>query len=145
MNTILPVDAYAQVIPPVSHGSPTDVLTDPLLCRDEKRAILASWASDARAVPDAPSLRRLDNGEIVTVDSVLDAIRSLDSDASSAVVSSAIPSSGHPFARRKAARLMTWFNQQRRNESDDDDPPPCPAAAGFPSRGGFAAELAVAA
>src|ERR1700712_4353808 len=36
---------------------PRDVLADPALSRAEKRAILASWASDAAAVASCPSLR----------------------------------------------------------------------------------------
>ena len=38
-------------------GHPSDILDHPELTRDEKRTILAAWASDARAVEDAPSLR----------------------------------------------------------------------------------------
>src|SRR4030088_2898672 len=36
---------------------PRDVLADAALSRAEKRAILASWASDAAAVTSCPSLR----------------------------------------------------------------------------------------
>src|SRR4030081_990812 len=38
---------------------PRDVLADTTLSRAEKRAILASWASDAAAVPSCPSLRAI--------------------------------------------------------------------------------------
>ena len=38
---------------------PRDVLADATLSRAEKRAILASWASDAAAVTSCPSLRAI--------------------------------------------------------------------------------------
>jgi hypothetical protein len=47
---------------------------------DEKRAILASWASDACAVNSAPALRRIPNGNVVSYDDVVDALRSLDAE-----------------------------------------------------------------
>jgi len=48
--------------------SPGDVLKHPRMTLDEKRALLASWASDAHAVENRPTLRKLDNGKIVPVD-----------------------------------------------------------------------------
>jgi hypothetical protein len=45
--------------PAVGFSHPTDVLKDPLLGADEKRAVLSSWASDASAVRDDPTLRWL--------------------------------------------------------------------------------------
>lgn len=45
--------------PAVGFSHPRDVLKDPDLSTDEKRAVLASWASDASAVQDEPSLRWL--------------------------------------------------------------------------------------
>lgn len=41
----------------VGFDHPRDVLKDPLLDDQEKRAILSSWASDASSVRDAPALR----------------------------------------------------------------------------------------
>jgi hypothetical protein len=47
------------------------VLKDPDLTLNEKRAILASWASDACAVEAAPALRRAPDGRhVVTVASM---------------------------------------------------------------------------
>src|ERR1044072_6889404 len=43
--------------PAQAFGHPSDVVSDPDLTLDEKRAILASWASDACAVDTAPALR----------------------------------------------------------------------------------------
>lgn len=47
------------VRPAVGFTLPDDVLKDPHLPPDEKRAVLASWASDASAVQDEPGLRWL--------------------------------------------------------------------------------------
>jgi hypothetical protein len=45
--------------PAVGFTHPSEVLKDPLLDVDEKRAILSSWASDASAVENRPTLRWL--------------------------------------------------------------------------------------
>ncbi len=62
---------------------PHDVVTAPDLSREAKRAILASWASDAWTVDSAPGLRHCPGlaGRAVPVDAVLDALRSLDPEA----------------------------------------------------------------
>jgi len=64
---------------------PFDVARHPTLEPEVKRAILASWASDAAAVPDKPGLRRpAEIEQPVPVDDVLAALRALDGDASPA-------------------------------------------------------------
>jgi hypothetical protein len=45
--------------PAVGFSHPSDVVRDPHLRPDEKRAILSSWASDASAVEDEPTQRWL--------------------------------------------------------------------------------------
>jgi hypothetical protein len=45
--------------PAVGFTHPSDVLKDPGLDLSDKRAVLSSWASDASAVRDEPSLRWL--------------------------------------------------------------------------------------
>jgi hypothetical protein len=61
---------------------PSDVVHDPDLTLNEKRAIRASWASDACAVEAAPSLRRpREAARPVGFDDVMDALRSLDRQA----------------------------------------------------------------
>ncbi len=61
---------------------PREVLADPDLTVNEKRAILASWASDACAVEAAPALRCAPGGrEPVSVDEILEALRDLDRQA----------------------------------------------------------------
>ena len=57
---------------------PSEVVHDPDLTLNEKRAILASWASDACAVEAAPALRQPPGGRAVTVDEVLEALCALD-------------------------------------------------------------------
>jgi len=60
---------------------PRDVLNDPDLSRQEKRAILSSWASDACAVESMPGLRQAPGGKApVTFDDIVDALRRLDDD-----------------------------------------------------------------
>jgi hypothetical protein len=49
---------------------PSDVTSNPKLTTAEKRAILASWISNARAVENAPSLCQLDSGAVVEVDAI---------------------------------------------------------------------------
>ena len=65
--------------PAQAFADPQDVVDDPCLTVDEKRAILASWASDACAVEAAPGLRRAPgSGRAVSVDEILEALRTLD-------------------------------------------------------------------
>jgi hypothetical protein len=59
-------------------GHPRDVLSDPDLSLNEKRAILASWASDACAVEAAPALRKTPSGGVISFDEIMDAMRALD-------------------------------------------------------------------
>jgi hypothetical protein len=66
--------------PAVGFQHPEEVLKDPWLDRDEKRAILSSWASDACAVEDRPSLRWLIGTEApVPISEVMAALTRLDS------------------------------------------------------------------
>jgi hypothetical protein len=68
---------------PVSRFThPFDVARHPTLEPEVKRAILASWASDASAVPDKPALRRpAEIEQPVAIDDVLAALRALDDEA----------------------------------------------------------------
>jgi hypothetical protein len=61
---------------------PRNVVNDPDLTLNEKRAILASWASDACAIEAAPELRRAPRTkQPVRFDDVMDALRALDQQA----------------------------------------------------------------
>jgi len=64
--------------PAQAFGHPSEVVDDPDLTLNEKRAILASWASDACAVEAAPELRSAPHGSTVRFDDIMDALRILD-------------------------------------------------------------------
>ena len=109
---------------------PADVLGDPHMSKAEKRALLASWASDFRAVKDAPTCRQLDSGAVVDVSEIMHALRSLDAGASASPAP--YMAKGQPYYARRPHGLISRYRQKmgRRDGSDDDnDPPPCPAAA----------------
>jgi hypothetical protein len=55
---------------------PMDVVADPRLTISEKRAILASWASDASAIASCPAPDGLEAP--VIIDEILDALCTLD-------------------------------------------------------------------
>ena len=58
---------------------PRDVVAHPTLALSEKRAILASWASDASAIASCPALRAPDGlKHPVSIDEILDALVELD-------------------------------------------------------------------
>ena len=104
---------------------PAEVMDDPRLTKTEKRAVLASWASDVQAVTGAPALRQLDNGAIVRVDDVLQALRALDGGRKFGQATSKASRSSAGLRIRFPTRLRpaSW----RKWPGDDDDPPPCPA------------------
>jgi hypothetical protein len=67
--------------PALAFGHPSEVVNDPDLTLNEKRAILASWASDACAVEAAPDLRTRPGGVPVRFDDIMEALRTLDRQA----------------------------------------------------------------
>jgi hypothetical protein len=71
-------DLDALLHPAQAFRHPDDVVRDTDLTLNEKRAILASWASDACAVEAAPALRVAPAGPPVRFDDVMDALRELD-------------------------------------------------------------------
>ena len=60
---------------------PFHVVNDPDLTLNEKRGILASWASDACALEAAPTLRHTPAGHAVRFDDIMEALRLLDRQA----------------------------------------------------------------
>jgi hypothetical protein len=69
-DTLLhPANAFAR---------PADVVNDPDLTLSEKRAILASWASDACAIEAFPALRHAPGSAPVGFDDIIDTLRELD-------------------------------------------------------------------
>ncbi len=61
--------------------TPKDVIADPDLTLQEKRAILASWASDACAVEASPDVRQPLSAPLVRFDDIIDALKQLDGEA----------------------------------------------------------------
>jgi len=61
--------------------TPMEVINDPDMTVQEKRAILASWASDACAVEAAPDLRQPTGSPPVRLDDIMDALKRLDGEA----------------------------------------------------------------
>lgn len=107
-------------------ASPAHIVHHPTLPLPTKRSVLASWASDARAVPDHPSLRRLDDGRLVDIDEILDALKALDAFE----MPPGRPNAGGvaPLRRGHWSRLSRTWRRGRDDDDDDDDPPPTVAA-----------------
>jgi hypothetical protein len=96
---------------------PEEILGNPTLSKEEKRAVLASWLSDARALPDAPRWRQLDNGALVDVER------------------GASVSASTSWRPRRKSRWIGNFIRRKRDDDDDDDPPPVPALSRLPPGG----------
>jgi len=73
------VDLNAFLHPGTVFKHPRDVVSDPSLSLSKKRAILASWASDASAIASCPSLRAPEGLKApVNIDEILEALCALD-------------------------------------------------------------------
>jgi len=78
---------------------PKDVVADPGLTLSEKRAILASWASDASAVASCPAIRAPAGLKApVSIDTVLEALCELDGNTHD-------PPGGKPKRRFSVSRV----------------------------------------
>jgi hypothetical protein len=110
-------DLYDLLHPAQAFDHPSEVVNDPDLTLNEKRAILASWASDACAIEAAPALRCAPNGrQVVPVDEILEALRALDAVANETASHAA-------WARRQMRRRsVEAFRQRRRRGGDGPDP-----------------------
>jgi hypothetical protein len=144
-TSFAPRPEYLQVVSPTAgFMHPDEVLSEAGLTHSEKREILASWASDIRAVPNAPALRQLDNGAVLRLDDILRALSTLD-DAWGRTQPGRDPRQGR--RARFSKRLELAFRRPWRDD-DDDDPPPCPAVIsrppGGPLWGGVTASPAMA-
>jgi hypothetical protein len=72
-------DFNALLHPGTVYEHPRDVVADPHLTLAEKRAILASWASDASAIASCPALRAPEGLKgPVSIDDILEALSALD-------------------------------------------------------------------
>ena len=90
-------DINALIHPGTVFNHPRDVVSHPKLTLAEKRAILASWASDASAIASCPALRTPDGLKApVTIDEILDALCELDGK----------PPGGKPFRLRSTERAL---------------------------------------
>ena len=93
------IDLNAIFHPGSVYDHPRDVVADPTISISEKRAILASWASDAAAVASNPALRDLPGSRhLVTIDDVLEALSALDHHPKG-------PPGGKPARLKSAARV----------------------------------------
>jgi hypothetical protein len=107
------IDAEIEVLmhPAQAFDHPDDVVHDPDLTLNEKRAILASWASDACAVEVAPSLRRVPgSGPVASVDEILEALRKLDKQAGE---------NGSSWVRRQVRRASIEAFRESRSRRED--------------------------
>jgi hypothetical protein len=97
--------------PASAFGHPSEVVNDPDLTLNEKRAILASWASDACAIEEAPALRSCPSGTRVRFDAIMEALRTLDKEAN-----------GHNY--RGVLHKRRALRRTGPNRSDDAGTPP---------------------
>ena len=127
-----PHDRWPSLVPATHFNHPDDVLHDASLSTDEKRCILASWASDANSVENAPALRQLASGAVVSLADILMALNELsDADPGN------LPDGQTPRSFRR--RSLVSFVRRGASllgggDDDDDDPPPSPVAAYPPRR-----------
>jgi hypothetical protein len=89
--------------PAQAFSHPSEVVKDPDLTLNEKRAILSSWASDTCAVEAAPDLRVTTSGRVVCWDDIMDALRALDRTADG--YGKPLPHYKRVLAKRRAGLL----------------------------------------
>jgi hypothetical protein len=93
-------DINALLHPGTIFDRPNDILTHPNLSISEKRAILASWASDASAIASCPALRAPSGLKApVSIDEILEALCELDGGPRN-------PPGGKPIRLRSTARAL---------------------------------------
>jgi hypothetical protein len=98
------LDFTSLLHPAQSYRHPSQVLEDLDLTIAEKRAILASWASDACAVEASPELREPSPGNAVKFHEIMDALRVLDKAAAQK------PDYGKLFSRVQRVKELCWKN-----------------------------------
>src|SRR6267154_307794 len=107
-------DLDALLHPARAFAHPLDVVRDRDLTLKEKRAILASWASDACAVEAAPALRQTPEGRPIQFDEIIDALRVLDRQAGADIKT---PPHYHQVL---ANRIAGVFGRTRQGGRDGD-------------------------
>jgi hypothetical protein len=106
-------DLDALLHPARAFAHPLDVVRDRDLTSHEKRAILASWASDAHAVEAAPGLHRTQEGGAIQFDEVMDALRVLGREAGDG------PKPPPHYRRVLANRVAGVFGRKSRGPASD--------------------------
>jgi hypothetical protein len=93
------IDLDALIHPGAVFEHPRDVVADSVLTLAAKRAILASWASDASEIASCPALRAPEDlKKPVTIDEIFDALSELDRGPPN-------PPGGKPMRRASTTRL----------------------------------------
>lgn len=111
-----------------SFSHPDDVLAS-RLSLEEKRAVLADWASDEHAVENVPSMRQLDSGAIVPFEAVLAALRELDRTPADILTG---PVGRRRTAKNRSGACRLGARMGARSNPDDDNPKPGGAGARVP-------------
>lgn len=91
--------------PATAFEHPSQVVDDPDMTLAEKRAVLASWASDACAVEAVPALREPIPGKTVKFDEIMEALRRLDAQVAHR------PDYGKLVSRARRAKDVFWRNR----------------------------------
>ena len=102
--------------------TPMDVVNDPDMTVQEKRAILASWASDACAVEAAPDLRRPPTAPVVRFDDIMDALKRLDGETADKPEYGKFISRARRFSITAAAAAVPCSHEVRHDEAYDGGP-----------------------
>ena len=111
-------DLDALLHPARAFAHPMDVVRDADLTLNEKRAILASWVSDACAVEAAPDLRVSSSGNAVRWDDIMDALRTLEGEAENC----GKPLPHYKRVLAKSRGLLGVQKPNRRNRNDHGAP-----------------------
>jgi len=112
-------DLDALLHPANAFAHPMDVVRDEDLTLNEKRAILASWASDACAIEAAPDLRVNSSRSVVRWDDIMDALRTLDKETEK--YAKPLPHYKRVLARKDAG-LLGMRRPRGRNRNDQGAP-----------------------
>jgi hypothetical protein len=112
-------DLDALLHPANAFAHPMDVVRDEDLTLNEKRAILASWASDACAIEAAPDLRVSSSRSVVRWDDIMDALRTLDKETEN--YAKPLPHYKRVLARKDAG-LLGLRRSRGRNRNDQGAP-----------------------
>jgi len=112
-------DLDALLHPANAFAHPMDVVRDEDLTLNEKRAILASWASDACAIEAAPDLRVNRSRSVVRWDDIMDAFRTLDKETEN--YAKPLPHYKRVLARKDAG-ILGMRRPRGRNRNDQGAP-----------------------